>query len=77
MNTEKRFFVGDIVEIVGSDNTDDVWVGFQALVEPWPEHEEQFVDGLIHNWLMPLSNRPDGFQLSNFMWPTKHLKKVG
>jgi hypothetical protein len=71
------FLVGDIVEITGSQNGNDQWIGLQAIVEPWPEGEEQGEDGMLQNWLMPLSSRPDGFEMSNFMWPTMYLKKVG
>ncbi|ASR77652.1 hypothetical protein SEA_PARADIDDLES_223 [Streptomyces phage Paradiddles] len=46
------------------------------MVEPWPEGEEQWVDGMLHNWLLPLYRRPDGFEYSPFMWPTRNLEKV-
>jgi hypothetical protein len=71
------FLVGEVVEIIGSDNGNDQWIGLQAIVEPWPEDEEQGVDGMLQNWLMPLTNRPDRFGTSEFMWPTHNLKKVG
>jgi hypothetical protein len=77
MNTEKRFFVGDIVEIVSTNSGNSDWIGVRAIVEPWPENEEQFLDGLLHNWLSPIYNRPDGFGVSEFMWPTQSLQKVG
>lgn len=70
-------FVGEVVEITSSENGNDKWIGVKAMVEPWPENEEQFVDGLLHNWLSPFFNRPDGFGTSEFMWPTRNLKKVG
>lgn len=76
MDTEKRFLVGDVVRISGSENGNDNWIGFLAMVEPWPEDEEQFVDGLLHNWLLPICERPDGFEYSPFMWPTRNLEKM-
>lgn len=68
--------VGDIVEIFYSESGIRMWKGFQAEVMPWPIDEEQYVDGLLHNWLKPLSDRPDGFERSEFMWPTQNLRKV-
>jgi hypothetical protein len=77
MDTEKRFFVGDVVEIFFSNAGIKRWIGFRAKVLPWPEEEEQYVDGLLHNWLQPLSERPDGLGMSPFMWATQNLRKVG
>ncbi|UGL63189.1 hypothetical protein SEA_BARTHOLOMUNE_231 [Streptomyces phage Bartholomune] len=76
MDTEKRFFVGDVVRIVASRSERSEWIGFLAMVEPWPEEEEQFVDGYLHNWLLPITERPDEFGYSPFMWPTRNLEKV-
>ncbi|ASR76618.1 hypothetical protein SEA_TRIBUTE_227 [Streptomyces phage Tribute] len=77
-NTEETLFlVGDEVEVVWSDSMRIEWIGFRATVLPWPEGEEQYEDGLLQNWLKPAYNRPDGFGMSEFMWPTKNLIKVG
>lgn len=72
----KLYFVGDIVEIVANDAGNNKWIGFQATVEPWPEEMEQYEDGILNNWLSPNSNRPDGFAMREFAWPTRNLKKV-
>jgi hypothetical protein len=76
MNNNGPFFVGEIVEIFYSENGNKKWYGLKAEVMPWPEHEEQFVDGLIHNWLKPLTKRPDEYEFSEFMWPMQNLKRV-
>ncbi len=77
MDSEQMYLVGDIVEIFFSDAGIKKWIGFQAEVLPWPENEEQYVDGMLHNWLKPLQQRPDGFGMNEFMWPTRSLRKVG
>jgi hypothetical protein len=77
METETLFFVGDTVEIVRSESGRNEWIGFQATVMPWPKDEEQYEDGTLHNWLRPVYNRPDGFMMNEFMWPTRNLRKVG
>lgn len=75
MDTEKRFLVGEVVKIVGVEGASKDWLGFMAMVEPWPEEEEQFEDGMLHNWLMPIYARPDGYEYKKFMWPTKNLER--
>lgn len=70
------FVEGDKVEIVGSNSGKFEWYGLRAEVLPWPEDEEQYEDGELNNWLKPLSKRPDIFEMSEFMWPTVHLRLV-
>lgn len=77
MDNEELYFVGDVVEIFFSDADIKHWIGFRAKVLPWPEEEEQYVDGVPHNWLQPLSERPDGYGMGQFMCPTRNLRKVG
>lgn len=77
MNTDQKvFFVGDRVEIVSSDGLCFNWTGFRATVLPWPKDEEQWEDGMLQNWLMPESNRPDNYGMKEFMWPANNLRKV-
>lgn len=76
METDKFFFVGEVVEIIRTDGASKGWIGFQATVRPWPENEEQYEDGILNNWLSPNSNRPDGFEMMEFAWPAQSLKRV-
>ncbi|QJD50945.1 hypothetical protein KNV00_gp074 [Streptomyces phage Bmoc] len=77
MDSEQMYLVGDIVEIFFSSSGNRKWVGLKAEVLPWPENEEQYEDGELHNWLKPLSDRPDGLERIEFMWSTRNLRKVG
>ena len=71
------FTVGDEVEVVWSDSGRIEWIGFRATVLPWPEEMESNIYGDPHLWLKPNYNRPDKLGLSEFMWSTKNLIKIG
>lgn len=64
------FRPGTIVEIT-SDPDSYAWRGFRCeVLEPWPN------DLVLYTRLLPLSDRPDGFERTQFLWTTDNLKKV-
>lgn len=61
------FRQGDIVEIFDGDGGHMTWMGLQCKVIN-PDSP--------HTYLKPLSERPDGFGVAEFVWPTDKLKLV-
>lgn len=66
------FEVGEKVAIDSNDSdVPKMWIGFEGIVLEASQNDPKDMTRI-----RPLSNRPDGFQLLEFLWYTDNLKKA-